>query len=238
MDYLNLAIPYTKLDYPIVNKAPEINTDIEYNTSNLDYQEARPAAPTSIVIQDYEEQKAPTKKKIVSKVLPPLKSSKGLTKFNSFYDQAISNYADIADQLKSRRNLFTRLANYESSFNSGVQNRAGVPAFGYFQLMQGLYRGHNHNNIGKHAGVDTATFLNSPMLQIKAANSLANEFMRQFSPIEIQRLHKLGYSDSAIIAGAWLGGAQGVRRFAFRNQDSKDVHGTGVGKYMQMFNNL
>jgi hypothetical protein len=37
MDYLNLAIPYTKLDYPIVSKAPEINTDIEYNTSNLDY---------------------------------------------------------------------------------------------------------------------------------------------------------------------------------------------------------
>ena len=48
----------------------------------------------------------------------------------------------------------------------------------------------------------------------------------------------MGYSDSAIIAGAWLGGPGGVRAFAFNNNNRKDVHGTSVGKYMQMFNNL
>ena len=48
----------------------------------------------------------------------------------------------------------------------------------------------------------------------------------------------MGYSDSAIIAGAWLGGPGGVRAFAFRNQNRRDTNGTGVGDYMQMFNNL
>jgi hypothetical protein len=48
----------------------------------------------------------------------------------------------------------------------------------------------------------------------------------------------MGYSDSAIIAGAWLGGPGGVRAFAFKNQDRKDVNGTGVSTYMKKFNNL
>lgn len=239
MDYLNLAIPYTKLDYPIVSKAPEVNTDIEYNMNNLDYQEARHASPTSIVIQDYEEQKAPTKKKIVSKIqskLPPLQSSRGLSNFNSFYDQAISQYSDIAAQLKSRRDLFTRIANTESGFQSAIQNKTGAPAFGYFQFMQGYYNGKNHNNIGKYAGVDINTFRNSPVLQIKAANSLANEFLHSFSSTELKRLHDLGWTDNAIIAGAWLGGPNGVRKYAFRNVNSKDAAGDSVGKRMRMFN--
>ena len=104
--------------------------------------------------------------------------------------------------------------------------------------MQGLYNGKQHNNIGQYAGVDLDTFRNSPVIQIQAANNLANSFINSFSKTEIQRLHQMGYSDSAIIAGAWLGGPGGVRAFAFRNQNRKDVNGTSVGKYMQMFNNL
>jgi hypothetical protein len=53
--------------------------------------------------------------------------------------------------------------------------------------------------------------------------------LKSFSTTELNRLHNLGWTDSAIIAGCWLGGAGGVRRFAFSNRDNKDVHGTSVG---------
>jgi hypothetical protein len=42
----------------------------------------------------------------------------------------------------------------------------------------------------------------------------------------------MGYSDSAIIAGAWLGGPGGVRAYAFKNQNRRDANGTGVAQYM------
>jgi len=59
--------------------------------------------------------------------------------------------------------------------------------------------------------------------------------MSSFSKTELDRLHSLGWTDNAIIAGCWLGGPGGVRRFAFRNIDSSDGADT-VGKRMKKFN--
>lgn len=46
----------------------------------------------------------------------------------------------------------------------------------------------------------------------------------------------MGYTDSALIAGAWLAGAGGVKKFLHKNQNSSDTHGTNVKQRMGMFN--
>ena len=41
----------------------------------------------------------------------------------------------------SKFNFFAKLAQKESGFDNYIQNRAGAPAYGYFQFMQGSSRG-------------------------------------------------------------------------------------------------
>lgn len=206
--------------------------------SNISYLNGEAQPATALIEEDYQEPVKRKKKNNPIRRALSFKPSVGLNNFNSYYDQAIQAGGSDAEQLRSRRQLFTALANHESSFDPSIQNRAGVPAYGYFQFMQGNYNGRYHNNIGQYAGTDLNTFRSSPVVQIQAANRLANGFLKSFTKIELEKLHQMGYSDSAIIAGCWLGGAGGVKNFAFRNKNSKDVHGTSVGKYMQMFNNL
>lgn len=250
MDYQNLAVNYKKtnsyagklpdIDYSPTESSSFIDSieDIESNTpdiGNLSYLNGE-AAPSTSLIQEEKPKKKVRKVVTPTYRLPELKPSQRLSAFNVYYNQAISQ--DTTGQLAQRRNLFTRLANQESGFRHRIANSGGVPAFGYFQFMQGNYRGRNYNNVGQYAGVDVETFRNNPVLQIQAANNLANYFMRSFTKTELDRLHQMGYSDSAIIAGAWLGGPGGVRAYAFRGIDRKDANGTGVSKYMKMFNNL
>lgn len=238
MDYSQYQVKYIE-NPTFIQKIPEIDYDSSDtpDISNISQLNAE-AAPSTALIQDVERKqtkKSPIKR-VISRKLPDLKPSKRLSAFNLYYDQAVSQ--DPTGQLAARRNLFTRLANQESGFRYHIGNSQGIPAFGYFQFMQGNYKGRNHNNVGEYAGVDLDTFRRSPVIQIQAANRLANYFMSKFSKTELQRLHQMGYSDSAIIGGAWLGGVGGVRAFAFKNQNRRDANGTGVGDYMQMFNNL
>ena len=237
MDYSQYQVKYIE-NPTFVSKIPELESYEPISISNLQIDNAEPLPSTQLIMQEEEQpQKAnPVKRVIKQSKLPDLPKSQRLANFNLAYDQALKS--DTTGQLASRRNLLTRLAYQESGFRHNIGNSRGVPAFGYFQFMQGNYRGKNYNNIGQYAGVDLNTFRNSPVLQIQAANNLANYFMNSFSKTEIQRLHQMGYSDSAIIAGAWLGGPGGVRAFAFKNQDRKDANGTGVSTYMKKFNNL
>lgn len=237
MDYSQFQVKYIE-NPSFVSKIPELESYEPMDISNLQIDNAEPLPPTQLIIQEEEQPQktSPIKRVIKQHKLPDLPKSQRLANFNLAYDQALKS--DTTGQLASRRNLLTRLAYQESGFRHNIGNSRGVPAFGYFQFMQGNYRGKNYNNVGQYAGVDLDTFRNSPVLQIQAANNLANYFMNSFSKTEIQRLHQMGYSDSAIIAGAWLGGPGGVRAFAFKNQNRKDVNGTGVGTYMKKFNNL
>lgn len=117
--------------------------------------------------------------------------------------------------------FFASIAKHESNFNPTVQNKAGAPAFGYFQFMQD---GKKWNNISKFAGVDIQTFRNSPILQIKAAEKLANAFLSQFTEEDKKRARELGYSDSALVRGAWMGGVGGVRNFLYKGINASDNH--------------
>ena len=244
MDYSQFQVKYIKNpDIQVSNPFEQSFDSIEYepiDISGIKSNFAQADEPTSIIKQEEESKIQKQKKKIKRVITKPLNipGSKGLDDFNRFYDQAISQYGDISKQLKDRRNLFTKIAQVESNFSSSIQNRTGAPAFGYFQFMEGLYNGNRHSNITRHAGVDINTFRNSPVLQMRAANSLANEFLSLFKPAELKRLHDLGWTDNGIIGGCWLGGPDSVRKFAFRNIDSKDASGDSVAQRMKIFNNI
>lgn len=240
MDYSNYQVKYIE-NPTFVSKLPELESYEPMDISNLQMNNAEALPPTQLIIKEEPTKDVkpnPIKRAIQPKStkLPDIPKSQRLSTFNLAYDQAMNN--DTTGQLAARRNLLTRLAYQESGLRHNIGNSRGVPAFGYFQFMQGNYRGRNYNNVGQYAGVDLNTFMNSPVVQIQAANNLANYFMNSFTKTEIQRLHQMGYSDSAIIAGAWLGGPGGVRAFAFKNQNRRDANGTGVGDYMKKFNNL
>lgn len=131
-----------------------------------------------------------------------------------------SNYAAAGIDPK-KFDFFASLAKHESNFNPTVQNKAGAPAYGYFQFMQD---GKKWNNISKFAGVDVSTFRNDPVLQIKAAEKLADTFLSQFTEADRKRARELGYSDSALVRGAWLGGVRGVRNFLHKGINADDKH--------------
>ena len=234
MDYSQFQVKYIDNIIP-ESKSIELPQSFDaIDTSSLDYLNGE-AQPATALIQ--EEPSKPVQKKKKSNPVRraiSFKPSIGLREFNSYYDQAIQAGGADAEQLRSRRDLFTHIAQVESTFNSGIKNR-NAPAYGYFQFMQGNYKGTNYNNITRHAKVDLKTFLSSPVLQIHAANSLANEFLNSFGKTNLDRLHSLGWTDNAIIAGAWLGGPGNVIKFAFRGIDSSDGNDS-VGSRMRRFN--
>jgi len=131
-----------------------------------------------------------------------------------------ANYAAAGIDPK-KFEFFASIAKHESNFNPTVQNKTGAPAFGYFQFMQD---GKKWNNISKFAGVDISTFRNDPVLQIKAAEKLANSFLSQFTEADKKRARELGYTDSALVRGAWLGGVRGVRNFLHKGINADDKH--------------
>lgn len=241
MDYSQFQVKY--IDNPVLEsgKAPDIVHMEIPDYSNISYLNGEASPATALIEETPEETQEiprpnPVRKAVATQPrikMPDLKPSQRLNAFNLYYDQAMKQ--DTTGQLAVRRNLLTRLAYYESGFRHDVSNGQGAPAFGYFQFMQGNYRGKNYNNVGQYAGVDIDTFKNSPVLQIQAANNLANYFMRSFSKTELQRLHQMGWTDNAIIAGAWLGGPGGVRAFAFQGKDRSDG-ATTVGQRMKQFN--
>ena len=237
MDYSQYQVKY--IDNVIPDSKPlDIPTgefqDVP-NYGNISYLNGEAQPATALIQEEVQEVKKKNPVKRVINTAPTFKASKGLNQFNFNYNEALKVGGNEAAQLQSRRALFTHLAQMESGFNSAIQNRGGAPAYGYFQFMQGNYRGKNYNNVGLFSGVDLNTFRNSPVLQIRAANKLANSFMSSFSKTELNRLHSMGWTDNAIIAGCWLGGPGGVRAFAFNNQNRSDG-ATSVGARMKLFN--
>lgn len=108
-----------------------------------------------------------------------IKPSKGLDEFNKWYDEVEKEDPEA----KHYRQFLTKMAEQESGFNSAIQNRAGAPAYGYFQFMQD---GKKYNNITAYAGTDIETFRNNPKLQIKAAIKLAKSFERGFNKKDLE----------------------------------------------------
>lgn len=238
MDYSQFQVKY--IDTPTHSwRLPEVQDSEELSLGNLSYLDGE-AEPATALLQEEETIQNPVQnpvRKVISRTSsrPTFRNSVGLSNFNLNFDEALKVGGKEAEELKARRAVLTHLAQMESSFNSSIQNRSGAPAYGYFQFMQGHYKGTKHNNIGQYAGVDINTFRNSPILQIRAANKLANSFMSSFSKTELNKLHQLGWTDNAILAGCWLGGPGGVKKLVFKGIDASDGSDT-ISKRMRKFN--
>lgn len=164
-----------------------------------------------------------------------IKPSKGLDEFNKWYDEVEKEDSEA----KHYRQFLTKMAEQESGFNSAIQNRAGAPAYGYFQFMQD---GKKYNNITAYAGTDIETFRNNPKLQIKAAIKLAKSFERGFNKKDLELAAQKGYTKFGLLGGAWLAGNGGVRKYLQGLANPSDRHwsksgsGTDVASRIQMFN--
>lgn len=164
-----------------------------------------------------------------------IKPSKGLDEFNKWYDEVEKEDPEA----KHYRQFLTKMAEQESGFNSAIQNKAGAPAYGYFQFMQD---GKKYNNISAYAGTDVDTFRNNPKLQIKAAIKLAKQFERGFNKQDLELAAQKGYTKFGLLGGAWLAGNGGVRKYLQGLANPSDKHwsksgsGTDVASRIQMFN--
>lgn len=162
-------------------------------------------------------------KPVASKVTYTPKSYKGLAAFNKAYDEVEASNPEA----KKYRQFLTKMAEQESGFNSAIQNRAGAPAYGYFQFMQDDKK---YNNIRQYAGTDIETFRNNPKLQIEAAIKLAKSFEKGFSKEDLELANKNGYSTWGLLGGAWLAGNGGVRKFLRGQGNPSDRHWSKEGK--------
>ena len=211
-----------------------INPFSEYNY-NTTYDK-----PTALVVPTREDSKPDTieepdvvannptvvsviNKPVASKVTYTPKSYKGLAAFNKAYDEVEASNPEA----KKYRQFLTKMAEQESGFNSAIQNRAGAPAYGYFQFMQDDKK---YNNIRQYAGTDIETFRNNPKLQIEAAIRLAKSFEKGFSKEDLELANKNGYSTWGLLGGAWLAGNGGVRKFLRGQGNPSDRHWSKEGK--------
>lgn len=199
----------------------------KYSPVREDEQVSTPENEITITYKDYEKPSQQTQR-------PVMKNYKGLADFTKFYDEIVAEDASAANY----RDFLTRIAEKESKFDSTIQNTAGAPAYGYFQFMQD---GKKYNNISTYAGTDIETFRNNPKLQIQAAIKLAKDFERGFSDKDLEAAKSKGYNMNGLLAGAWLGGVKGVKRYLYGMGDASDKHwsksgaGTTVGTRIKEF---
>ena len=217
----NPTIDYTDITNPI-NPFSEYNYNTTYDKPEALVVPVRDTNETDVVANNPTAE-AVINKPVASKVTYTPKSYKGLAAFNKAYDEVEASNPEA----KKYRQFLTKMAEQESGFNSAIQNRAGAPAYGYFQFMQDDKK---YNNIRQYAGTDIETFRNNPKLQIEAAIKLAKSFEKGFSKEDLELANKNGYSTWGLLGGAWLAGNGGVRKFLRGQGNPSDRHWSKEGK--------
>lgn len=217
----NPTIDYTDITNPI-NPFSEYNYNTTYDKPTALVVPVRDTEETDVVANNPTAEPV-INKPVASKVTYTPKSYKGLAAFNKAYDEVEASNPEA----KKYRQFLTKMAEQESGFNSAIQNRAGAPAYGYFQFMQDDKK---YNNIRQYAGTDIETFRNNPKLQIEAAIRLAKSFEKGFSKEDLELANKNGYSTWGLLGGAWLAGNGGVRKFLRGQGNPSDRHWSKEGK--------
>lgn len=228
-------VSYTPVESPSIDiPRLELSSPNVFSTYNIPITRDEPIVVQSKVEEPIEQpvikEEQPMKRELFN-----IKPSKGLDEFNRWYDEVEQEDPEA----KNYRQFLTKMAEQESGFNSAIQNRAGAPAYGYFQFMQD---GKKYNNISAYAGTDIDTFRNNPKLQIKAAIKLAKQFERGFNKQDLELAAQKGYTKFGLLGGAWLAGNGGVRKYLQGLANPSDKHwsksgsGTDVASRIQMFN--
>ena len=235
-------VSYTPVESPSIDiPRLELSSPNVFSTYNIPITRDEPIVVQSKVEEPIEqpvikeEQPVIKEEQLMKRELFNIKPSKGLDEFNRWYDEVEQEDPEA----KNYRQFLTKMAEQESGFNSAIQNKAGAPAYGYFQFMQD---GKKYNNISAYAGTDVDTFRNNPKLQIKAAIKLAKQFERGFNKQDLELAAQKGYTKFGLLGGAWLAGNGGVRKYLQGLANPSDRHwsksgsGTDVASRIQMFN--
>lgn len=154
-----------------------------------------------------------------------LKSSK---EFEAAFQEACRINPDV----EKYKVFLVKTAKRESGFNSHIQNQAGAPYYGYFQMGQ--------KEIKATTGLTVEQFRNDPVQQILGAVKLYKMNLNSIKNLGVYQIGKQkGYSDDALVAGAWMGGPGGVKKYLLGLGDPSDSHwykdgkgGSSVGKVM------
>lgn len=152
------------------------------------------------------------------------------------FENAFQKACRINPEIQKYKVFLAKTAKRESGFNSHIQNQAGAPYYGYFQMGK--------DEIKSTTGLSVQQFRNNPVAQILGACKLYEMNLRTIKRIGVYDLgKKRGYSDDALVAGAWLGGPGGVKRYLLGQGDPSDSHwyggkgGSSVGKVMNNWMN-
>lgn len=150
------------------------------------------------------------------------------------FERAFAQAASENPELMRHKDFFIKLCKHEGGFNPGIQNSAGAPYYGYFGFGQAALKQTSNYTMDQ--------FRKDPVEQIRAAGKLYNQHIQAAKRLGFyDRAKQMGYSDDAIVAGAWLGGAGGVKNFIMNNRDASDSHwyggkgGTSISKRMKAF---
>ena len=216
---------------------PEIDDNF-FNIQEVEVEDFNPIAKQySNQIQPEKPKKEEKKKRLVESkknisntVSNYTKPVKGQDTFEKAFEQAASENPE----LRKHKDFFIKLCKHEGGFNPGIQNSAGAPYYGYFGFGQAALKQTSNYTMDQ--------FRKDPVEQIRAAGKLYNQHIQAAKRLGFyDRAKQMGYSDDAIVAGAWLGGAGGVRNFILNNRDASDSHwyggkgGTSISKRMKAF---
>lgn len=162
---------------------------------------------------------------------PIEKEMKGSKSFEEAFEEAVKINPEVANY----KNFLIKTAKKESNFDSYIQNTAGAPYYGYFQMGK--------EEIKNTTGLSVDQFRTNPVQQILGAVKLYKMNLKIIKAIGVYDLGKeKGYSDDALVAGAWLGGPGGVKKYLKGISNPSDSHwykngkGVSVGTRMKEFN--
>lgn len=192
---------------------PSFDEDISFNNFETPY--------SFIKQEDKKENDKEDKPEIVK---PPFKKEekkkevklKGSAQFEKAFNEALK----IDPSIARYKNFLVRTAKRESGFNSHIQNTTGAPYYGYFQMGQ--------KEIKATTGLTVEQFRNDPVKQILGAVNLYKLNLKSLKALGVYDVGRnKGYTEEALIAGCWLAGAGGVKKFLLGKGDPSDSHWYG-----------
>ncbi len=150
------------------------------------------------------------------------------------FEDAFKKAVTINPEVSKYKDFLVKTAKRESNFNSYIQNTTGAPYYGYFQMGQ--------REIKSTTGLSVEEFRNNPVQQILGAVKLYKMNLKTLKALKIYSVgRERGYSDDALVAGCWMGGPGGVKKYLLGLGDPSDSHwykkagqkgGSSVGKIM------
>lgn len=152
-------------------------------------------------------------------------------KGNKQFESAMNNASQTNSDLNNYRQYLTKIAKIESNFNSRAKNKK-LPAYGYFQMLEG----HNGvNNITNYAKTSINEFINNPELQIQSAYKLTKENEKALLKDFAEAARK-GISKDELLAIAHFSGVGGARKF-IRGNNLNDGS-SSQSDYLRKFRNI